>query len=48
MMEENCKELHLDITVDQNEIEKGAIEIIKQIRPSWPLDQLQFKVISAR
>ncbi|XP_046824053.1 ethanolamine kinase 1 isoform X1 [Vespa crabro] len=46
MMEENCKELHLDITVDQNEIEKGAIEIIKRIRPSWPLDQLQFKLFT--
>ncbi|XP_043498263.1 ethanolamine kinase 1 [Polistes fuscatus] len=46
IMEENCKEPHLDIIVNENEIEKGAIEIIKQIRPFWPLDQLQFKLFT--
>ncbi|KAL2725660.1 ethanolamine kinase 1 isoform X1 [Vespula squamosa] len=43
IMEENCEEVHLDITIDVNDIEKGAREIIKQVRSSWPLDQLQFK-----
>ncbi|KAK2579824.1 hypothetical protein KPH14_007510 [Odynerus spinipes] len=41
-----CHEPHLDITIDENEIEKGAVEIIKAIRPSWPLDQLQFKLFT--
>ncbi|XP_031836539.1 ethanolamine kinase 1 isoform X1 [Nomia melanderi] len=39
-------EPHLDITVDENEIISGAIEIIKRIRPTWPLNNLQFKVFT--
>lgn len=45
IMEEN-NEPHLDITVDESNVEKGAIEIIKELRPSWPLDQLQFKLFT--
>lgn len=47
-MEENYNstEPHLNISVDENEIEKGAVDIIKEIRPSWPLDQLQFKLFT--
>ena len=43
-MDESCKEQHLDITIDENKIVDGAIEIIKKIRPTWPLDKLHFKV----
>lgn len=40
----NICEEYLDITVDENEIIIGAKDIIKRIRPSWPLQQLHFKV----
>ncbi|XP_051169098.1 ethanolamine kinase [Leptopilina boulardi] len=36
-------EPHIDITIDENEVIKGAKEIIKTIRPTWPIDQLLFK-----
>lgn len=36
-------EPHIDITIDENEVIKGATEIIKTIRPTWPIDQLLFK-----
>jgi len=39
-----CKE-HLDITIDENKIMDGAKNIIKNIRPLWPVHQLQSKVI---
>lgn len=39
-----CEE-HLNITIDENEIIVGAKDIIKRIRPSWPSQQLHFKVI---
>lgn len=39
-------EPHLDITIDENEIVDGAKEIIKRIRPTWPLDLLLFKVFT--
>jgi len=38
-------EEHLNITIDENEIIDGAKSIIKRIRPSWPFQQLHFKVI---
>lgn len=38
-------EEHFNITIDENEIIDGAKDIIKRIRPSWPFQQLQFKVI---
>lgn len=41
----NICEEHLNITIDENEI-TGAKIIIKRIRPTWPLDQLHFKVIA--
>lgn len=44
-MEELTKEVHLDITVDENDLIKGATEVVKSIRPNWPVDQFQFKVI---
>lgn len=43
-MDQLCKEPHLDITVDENEIVDGAKWIIKKIRPTWPLDKLHFKL----
>ncbi|KAK1128529.1 hypothetical protein K0M31_002987 [Melipona bicolor] len=45
-MGESCKEQHLDITIDENEIVDGAKEIIKKIRPTWPLDKLHFKIFT--
>ncbi|KZC09238.1 PREDICTED: ethanolamine kinase 1 [Dufourea novaeangliae] len=39
-------EPHLDVTVDENKIVDGAKEIIKRIRPTWPLDNLQFKIFT--
>lgn len=41
----NVCEEHLNITIDENEIIVGAKSIIERIRPSWPLQQLYFKVI---
>lgn len=43
-MDQLCEEQHLDITIDESEIVDGAKEIIKKIRPTWPLDKLHFKV----
>ncbi|EGI58768.1 Ethanolamine kinase 1 [Acromyrmex echinatior] len=40
-----CEE-HLNITIDENDIIVGAKDIIKRIRPSWPLQQLHFKVFT--
>ncbi|XP_024892785.1 ethanolamine kinase 1-like [Temnothorax curvispinosus] len=42
----NICEEHLDITIDENEIIVGAKDIIKKIRPSWPLQQLHFKIFT--
>lgn len=45
-MDQICKEPHLNITIDENEIVDGAKEVIKRIRPTWPLNNLHFKVKS--
>lgn len=45
-MEEICQETHLDLTIDENKIIDGATEVIKRIRPSWPLEHLLFKVFT--
>ncbi|XP_020280823.1 ethanolamine kinase 1 isoform X2 [Pseudomyrmex gracilis] len=42
----NEYEEHLDITIDENEIIEGAKDVIKRIRPSWPLQQLHFKLFT--
>lgn len=41
----NVCEEYLNITIDEDKIIDGAIDIIKRIRPSWPLQELHFKVI---
>lgn len=41
----NICEEHLNITIDEDKIIYGAIEVIKRIRPSWPLQELHFKVM---
>lgn len=41
----NTSEEHLNITIDENEIIAGAKDIIRRIRPSWPFQQLHFKVM---
>lgn len=35
---------HLQITVDQDEIQQGARKILKEIRPSWEEKKIMFKV----
>ncbi|XP_033196472.1 ethanolamine kinase 1 [Bombus vosnesenskii] len=45
-MDQLCEEQHLDITIDESEIVDGAKEIIKKIRPTWPLDKLHFKIFT--
>lgn len=41
----NISEEHLNITINENEIIVGAKDIIRRIRPSWPFQQLKFKVM---
>lgn len=43
-MDQLCEEPYFDVTIDENEIVDGAKEIIKKIRPTWPLEKLHFKV----
>lgn len=45
-MDQICEEPYFDITIDENEIVDGAKEIIKKIRPTWPLDRLHFKIFT--
>ncbi|XP_076249307.1 ethanolamine kinase 1 isoform X2 [Calliopsis andreniformis] len=45
-MDQLCKEPHFDLTIDENEIINGAKEIIKKLRPTWPLDKLRFKTFT--
>ncbi|KAL6428427.1 hypothetical protein ACFW04_008599 [Cataglyphis niger] len=39
----NVCEEHLNITIHEDKIIDGAIDVIKKIRPSWPLQELHFK-----
>ncbi|XP_012280009.1 ethanolamine kinase isoform X2 [Orussus abietinus] len=43
---ERFMEPHLDITIDDNDIIKGATDVVKSIRPSWSVDKLQFKLFT--
>ena len=45
-MDQICEEPYFNITIDENEIVHGAKEIIKKIRPTWPLDKLHFKIFT--
>ncbi|XP_076179701.1 ethanolamine kinase 1 isoform X1 [Ptiloglossa arizonensis] len=45
-MDQICEEPHLDVTINENEIVDGAKEVIKRIRPMWPLDKLNFKIFT--
>ncbi|XP_048512124.1 ethanolamine kinase isoform X2 [Athalia rosae] len=40
------KEPHFDITVDENHVNEGAAEIIKILRPTWPIDEYRFKLFT--
>lgn len=40
----NHDDVYLDITIDENNIIPGATDVVKKLRPTWPIDQLQFKV----
>ncbi|XP_043269199.1 ethanolamine kinase 1 [Venturia canescens] len=45
-MERLTNEVHLDLTVDESELIEGATEVVKSIRPDWPVDQFRFKVFT--
>ena len=34
----------VDVEVDPDKVEVGAVEILKAVKPDWPLDQIKFKV----
>lgn len=38
--------LHINITVSENDVVKGARSILEVIRPVWDLEDVQFKVNS--
>ncbi|KAJ8984878.1 hypothetical protein NQ317_002718 [Molorchus minor] len=37
---------HLKITVDENEVEKGAIQILETIRPTWEKASIRFRLLT--
>lgn len=39
------EELELNITIDENNLINGAIDVVKHIRPTWVANRLQFKVL---
>ncbi|KAF7991443.1 hypothetical protein HCN44_008755 [Aphidius gifuensis] len=41
-------DVYLDITIDENNIIPGATDVVKILRPTWPIDKLQFKVVLVR
>ncbi|XP_070569897.1 ethanolamine kinase 1-like isoform X4 [Ptychodera flava] len=36
----------IDITVDENEAEPGALELMKIVRPEWKAENIQFKMLT--
>lgn len=36
--------VHINDTVNANEINEGALRILKRIRPDWPEEKVEFKV----
>ncbi|XP_015594955.1 ethanolamine kinase 1 [Cephus cinctus] len=46
VMDDKPMEPHFDLTVDENELNVGAREIVKRLRPNWPHNQLQFKLFT--
>lgn len=38
----------LPITIDENRVIEGAIEILRVIRPHWDLERVHFKVRTLR
>lgn len=40
------KEPHFDLIIDDKNVNEGAAKIVKEIRPLWPVDKFQFKVMS--
>ncbi|KAG5862135.1 hypothetical protein JTB14_012718 [Gonioctena quinquepunctata] len=37
---------HVAIVVDENNIEKGALEIVRFIKPEWKEDSIKFKLLT--
>lgn len=35
---------HLNIHVDENNLTSGAVKILAEIRPSWKIENIEFKV----
>lgn len=35
---------HLAVTVDENSLQSGALEVLRVIRPGWNRDNIEFKV----
>lgn len=40
---QNCVP-HIGVAVDENDVERGAMRILEQIRPEWEKDSVEFKV----
>lgn len=38
------QEPHIDITLKEDDIVRGAIEIVRTIRPYWSKDEFHYKV----
>ncbi|XP_014212570.1 ethanolamine kinase 1 [Copidosoma floridanum] len=45
-MESGIKEPHFSISICENDIINGAMEIVKLLRPMWPSDQLLHKIFT--
>lgn len=45
MMETSGLEFeHISVTVNENDLESGALKILQIIRPRWPVASIRFKV----
>lgn len=41
---EQCTPQHIKITINENEINVGALKILQVIRPAWNPEEVKFKV----
>lgn len=39
---------HLTITVDEHDLTSGAVKILTAIRPTWKIENIEFKVSSRK
>lgn len=40
----NDKTVKLDISIDLNDINDGALQVIKSVKPLWTINKIRFKV----